>query len=255
MVRLGIPACFSTFVQVANDLRAPILVSANAFAKHGRLRAPRRDLFGDADLALDSAGFVAMVRYGGYPWPTCSYLALVHRLRPTWWAARDFCCEPQIAGDRAAVAERIRLTVVSLAECREQAEQWGVPDPMPVLQGWRPDDYLRCAEMMGDLPALVGVGSVCRRQLGGADGIFAVLRALDRLPQRVRLHLFGVKGSAVGALAGHPRIASVDSMAWDFAARRERERNGVASCSTSYRAGYMRRWYGAQRDHLGLFAP
>jgi len=48
------------------------------------------------------------------------------------------------------------------------------------------------------------------------------VEALDRvLPSGVGLHLFGVKGTALRFLSDHPRIASVDSMAWDFAARRQ----------------------------------
>jgi hypothetical protein len=124
---------------------------------------------------------------------------------------------------------------------------------MPVLQGWFPDDYLRCAEMMPELPTLVGVGSVCRRPLSGPTGILRVLAGLERLPKHVKLHLFGVKGSAIAALAGHPRIHSVDSAAWDAAARRERVRDGETSANLRYRSSHMRRWYQAQTDGLGLF--
>lgn len=255
IVRLGIPASFPRFSAAARALGAPMLVSANAFARQGILKFPRADPFGDADVALDSAGFVAMMRYGGYPWSVADYVRLAAARLWAWWAARDYCCEPEIAGNVDEVARRIRLTIASLHECREAGAAAGIAPPMPVLQGWRPADYLRCAESMGDLPPLVGVGSVCRRSLAGSDGLLAVLGMLDAaLPCHVKLHLFGVKGAAISALAGHPRIASVDSMAWDFAARREKAKRGLPSCTIEHRATEMRRWYDQQIIAKGLFA-
>lgn len=42
-------------------------------------------------------------------------------------------------------------------------------------------------------PALVGIGSVCRRNVSGRDGIASIVDALDTAPPKhVRFHLFGV---------------------------------------------------------------
>jgi hypothetical protein len=222
LIRVGIPASFRRFSAVAHDIGAPILVSANAFWRKGRFGLPNGAIFNGADVALDSAGFVAMFRYWGYQWLLGDYVNFAGRMRPTWWAAPDYCCEPEIASDRAEVLERLTRTAFKLDWARQVAADRGVPLPMPVLQGWFPDDYLRCADLIPDLPALVGVGSVCRRALAGPAGILRVVTHLERwLPPHVRLHLFGVKGTAIRALAGHPRIHSVDSAAWDFQARRE----------------------------------
>ncbi len=251
MVRLGIPGSFQRFGAVARDLGAPILVSANALRRARRpgFSAPRPTTFAGLDTALDGAGFVAMMLYGGYPWSTADYVRLVASGPWSWWAAMDLCCEPEIARDRATVLQRVEGTVANLARCREEAERQGVRPPMPVLQGWRGGDYLRCAELIGQLPDLVGLGSVCRRQLGGPAGLMMIVDQLDAaLDRHVRLHLFGVKGSAIAALRGHPRIASVDSMGWDYAARRERAEG--QSCTVDYRAGHMRRWYRAQTEAL-----
>ncbi len=95
---------------------------------------------------------------------------------------------------------------------------------MGVLQGWYADEYARCAREMlaGDAPALVGLGSVCRRRLHGPAGVLAIVQALDaELPTGTRLHLFGIKSGALAALAPYAdRIASCDSCAWDMAVRR-----------------------------------
>lgn len=223
-VRVGI-APSPRYGAALREIGASALLSANALWQRKKFRRLKPDAFGGhKDVALDSAGFVAMVRYGGYRWSVDDYVALARSWPWAWWASMDFCCEPEVARDRDEVRSRIERTVAKLVECQAAASAVDMPAPMPVLQGWFPDDYERCAQMIGEMPPLVGLGSVCRRDLRGDDGIVRILARLDRcLPRHVRLHLFGVKGAAIQALVGHPRIESVDSMAWDMAARREIE--------------------------------
>ncbi|TAL72849.1 MAG: hypothetical protein EPN79_02065 [Burkholderiaceae bacterium] len=209
----------------------PLLFSANAFAKVGadrefngfRLDAARR-IPDDVDASLDSAGFVAAVRYGGYRWEIDDYLELVAARAWSWWATMDYCVEEAVAGNTGVRTLRIDATLSNYFKCARRAAQRGLSAPMPVIQGWTASDYVACARNMPlqSWPALVGVGSVCRRQIGGRDGILSVIEAIDKvLPANCMLHLFGVKSGALKALqAFGKRIASVDSMAWDAAVRR-----------------------------------
>src|SRR3546814_12759803 len=70
----------------AVDMRVPGLVSANALSRWSRRKgwpewqgwnlgqlANARRL---ASLSLDSAGYVALARYGGFPWSNTDYLTL-----------------------------------------------------------------------------------------------------------------------------------------------------------------------------------
>ncbi|BFL66283.1 DUF7221 family queuine tRNA-ribosyltransferase-like protein [Roseomonas mucosa] len=86
------------------------------------------------------------------------------------------------------------------------------------------DHYLRCLDRLPDASQapLLGVGSVCRRQVGGAGGMLRVVDTLDRALGNApaRLHLYGVKSEAMHALRDHPRVASVDSQAYGQTARR-----------------------------------
>ncbi|RUV98351.1 MULTISPECIES: hypothetical protein [unclassified Mesorhizobium] len=262
-VFLGIPACFTSFARVVAGLPGGGgLVSANAFFNHktGRFRIPASDLFCGIPVALDSAGFVAMVRYWFYRWTLDQYVALAGAFPWEWWAAPDFCCEREVAHDRAEVRARVVATAAKLAWAQLVAADTGVKPPMPVLQGWQPDDYLRCADLIdrfSPLPDLVGIGSVCRRHLGGPDGVVSVVDRLDSvLPHHVRFHLFGVKGAVAIALRGHHRIASIDSQAWDAAARREatkvRGKVDGFTCDVAYRSTHLRAFH---RDlHQGLTA-
>jgi hypothetical protein len=182
------------------------------------------------------------------------YLALAKILAPTWYAQMDFCCEPEIAADRGAVYARIDRTAAGLAECQEIAQRLGMPAPMPVLQGWEPADY--CQGPIYDpgfvWPALVGVGSVCRRDIHGPSGILAVMGALAAaVPAHVRFHLFGVKSGVLRRLEQiwPGRVASIDSMAWSYRARRIAQERQV-SCNGELRAEVMGAWYERQKASL-----
>jgi hypothetical protein len=114
---------------------------------------------------------------------------------------------------------------------------------VPVVQGWTRDDYLlRCVELYQqagiDLAAepLVGVGSVCRRQATGE--IEAIVHSLVSLG--IRLHGFGVK--AGGLVRYADCLASADSLAWSFEARRSAPSPGCrhANCANCLR--YAAAW-------------
>ena len=252
-VRLGLPSSFKRFSIACQELGAPILVSANAFRKRDQssFRTPSPTLFSGVPVALDSAGFIAQHLYGGFPWSVEAYVNLAAAYPWDWWASMDLCCEPEIASNPAEVQRRQHETLRLLRACREEAKRKGINPPMPVLQGWRPRDYERFVEMMGEpLPPLVGLGSVCRRHLSGSSGLLAIVDRLDKkLPAGVRLHLFGVKGTAIAKLAQHPRIHSVDSMAWDMSARYKARKEGKSK-SIALRIAVLRQWYERQVSSL-----
>lgn len=273
-IRVGLPySANGRLARAAFGIRAPTLISAGSMFRDGRFTAVGLAAW-TTNAALDSAGFTAMLR-GGYRWSISDYVEFVVTNRGEhcelpfpwkWWSAMDYCCETEIAHNRAEVERRVELTVESYADTLAEIDWWrdegvnDVPDPMPVLQGREPSDYVGCARQMsavgrdGALPELVGVGSVCRRQLHGRDGLLAVLSALDReLPPEVRLHLFGVKGDLLRHLAPFARrVAAVDSMAWDFRARRQALEDGRPN-DVAHRAAALIDWY--QRQKAAAAAP
>jgi len=278
------------FVGVANPAENPVtsavgrcglpsLVSAGAlFRETTRFGPLPVGLWRTHGAALDSSGFVAMARFGGYRWDVSEYVEFVVRgavsdtderhedlagLFPwSWWAQMDFAAEAEIAHDRAEVEERMRLTLGTYALCRDEVDYWReeegvtwITDPMPVLQGRHPRDYLlsldlleRYLEGRGEgLPELVGVGSVCRRDVCGPEGLLEVVGALDgRLRgSGTRLHLFGVKGEALPHM-DPAVVASVDSMAYDLASRRCAARRRIANTNW-HKAAHLLQWVRRQR--------
>jgi hypothetical protein len=125
--------------------------------------------------------------------------------------------------------------------------------PVPVVQGWRAADYQRSLDLKlavwerwrGWLapPDLVGVGLVCRRDIHHPQyGLHAIIACLEgRAPRETRHHLFGVKGSVIEQLKMMPHVASTDSMAYDYGARRKAHAEGRTN-SIELRTASMSRW-------------
>lgn len=249
----------------ARSLQQPVLVSANALSRWSNRRGwrewagwylgPLANAAGLSSLCLDSAGFTAMSRYGGFPWTVDDYvgLAAAHPFR--WWASLDYCVEHEIAGDREEVLDRISRTIRANVECRVRADDHGILRTfMPVIQGRLPCDYARCAEALSltiERAGLVGIGSMCRRPIHGPEGLIAVVDHLDQnLPRAIKLHLFGVKGDAIPYLTPFAhRIASLDSQAYGVTARAAARRERCAK-TDSFVADHMERWLSSQTQRL-----
>ena len=267
-VMVGLPhLAAGPLLEKARALQQPVLVSANALSRWTAKRGwrewvgwttrPLANTVGLASLSLDSAGFTAMARYGGYPWSVDDYIALAAAYPFRWWASLDYCVEHEIAGDRDEVLDRISRTIRANIDCRLRAEGRGIARTfMPVIQGRLPDDYERCAEALSltiERAGILGVGSMCRRPVHGPEGLIAVVDHLDRvLPPGTRLHLFGVKGDALPYLLPYRhRVVSIDSQAYGIAARAEARRQR-RSKSDALVAEHMERWVRAQHRRLLL---
>lgn len=203
--------------------------------------------------AMDSGGFTELKDHGRWRITAAEYVQQVRRITdgvgrmPDFIAPMDWMCEPWVifgknlhlppgnparfhgthtargttpdADHDLTTAVRIhqRYTVDNLLELRTVAPDlpW-----MPVLQGWTLPDYQHCAALYAeagvDLAAepIVGLGSVCRRQatseIAEIAGTFA--------DAGLTLHGFGVKTQGLGDYG--PDLASADSMAWSYDARR-----------------------------------
>jgi hypothetical protein len=252
-------------LQRARLLQQPVLISANCLSRWSRARGwpawqgfqtqMLRNAHGLPSLDLDSGGYVCAVRYGGMPWTVDQYMALAASYPFRRFASIDWCVEPELAGDREAVLDRISRTIRANRDCRDRALDLGIIDRfMPVIQGRRPDDYIRCADALSWslVPGtVIGVGSMCRREISGPEGLVAVIEHLDRhLPASIRLHAFGVKGSALPYLTPFAhRLASIDSQAYGIAARHDARRRRVSK-SDELVATHLERWTRVQLARL-----
>jgi hypothetical protein len=194
----------------------PLFVSRRTMPKK---RMPRAC----TDWALDSGGFTELNMHGGWKTTSKEYVADVRRFRDeigrmSWAAPQDWMCEPVVlARTGLTVEEHQRRTVENFLELRAMAPDLPI---VPVLQGWALADYWRCEELYAahgvDLHAepIVGVGTVCRRQ--GTAIAATIMQTLAATG--LRLHGFGFKTK--GLLAVSDALASADSLAWSFRARR-----------------------------------
>ena len=239
-------------------VEVPLFISAR------RLRCLKRLPRALAPWALDSGGFTELSKFGAWETPPEQYVQEARRYQQEignlqWCAIQDWMCEPfMLEQTGLSLAEHQRRTVGSYRTLLDLAPDlpW-----VPVLQGWQRDDYLRCLDLyqaagfdLRSLP-LVGLGSVCRRQATGeAECLIRELAGLG-----LRLHGFGFKTG--GLLRTADVLASSDSMAWSYAARRGKpladcQHDNCANCqryALRWRSRLLRRLEGPRQLALPLW--
>lgn len=186
------------------------------------------------EVLLDSGAFTELNLHGRYRHSVDQYAAELHRLdtagvvRIAAAVAQDYMCEPfMLAKTGLTVDDHQRLTIErydALVSSLMVLFPQGVPFPvLPVLQGYAPSDYARHVEMYGsrlEQGMWVGVGSVCKRN-GAPEKIYAVLSSIAGLRPDLMLHGFGVKLTSLMHAGVRALLATADSMAWSFAARKQ----------------------------------
>lgn len=200
----------------ARFVDVPLFVSRRSLSRYRKL--PRAI----GGWALDSGGFTELSMHGRWTLAPADYAREVIRYRDevgglAWAAPQDWMCEAEMLKRTGlTIAEHQRRTIASVQELRAL----GAP-VIPVLQGWSTgqyldhlDAYLRAGLDLTREP-VVGVGSVCRRQNSLSASVLVDALASEGL----RLHGFGFKSTGLRSAADS--LASADSLAWSYHARRE----------------------------------
>lgn len=198
-----------------------------------RLRGRKKPIRG-VRVLVDSGAFTELNLHGKYRHSVDEYAAELHRLyiegvvQIEAAVAQDYMCEPfMLAKTGMTIEQHQQLTIErydALLAALERLFGGAVPFPVvPVLQGYSPSDYVRHLVAYGDRlkPGMwVGVGSVCKRN-GTPEAIAAVLTAIKAARPDLRLHGFGVKKTSLLNAVVRSLLATADSMAWSFAARKQ----------------------------------
>ena len=182
----------------------------------------RKSGFPVGDWILDSGAFTRITRGRNH----LSIKDYARNVRRWSWngnllaaVSQDYMCEPFVlnitgltVADHQEMTTKRYLSLVPLVAPTYL---------MPVLQGFKPEEYVNHLHQYGDAlmeGAWVGVGSVCKRN-GTPDQVVKVLDAIQDVRPDLRLHGFGIKLTALA----HPRVRdglySTDSMAWSYGAR------------------------------------
>jgi hypothetical protein len=223
----------------------PLFVSLARAKRFGRRPAP-------AGWALDSGGFTQIAK-GGWTMTPQEYLDGVYELADRcpgmrWAAPQDWMCEPAaLSATGLTVEDHQHRTIDNYCKLKVLDERDVV---IPAVQGWLPGEHERCVEMYAragvDLTneALVGVGTVCRRQ--ASDEIEDIIVGLSGLG--LRLHGFGVK--TLGLRRYGPHLVSADSLAWSFRGRSAGLHGEGALCGGAHRScancyDWAHQWYEA----------
>jgi len=171
------------------------------------------------ELFVDSGGYSLMLDTGTHP-PADEYLDYVAQADADYYALQDFPNEPEILEEygRSILQHREFTREYSASVLAAHHDRGLDATPVSVLQGWETDDYLQAIDRYDDAGVLteyVGLGSVCRRN-AEAD-IKDVVRTVDNaLSGKHRIHAFGVKSNILDDQEMVDRLASADSLAYDW---------------------------------------
>lgn len=170
-----------------------------AFISVNRLRDRKSD-FKVNRWIMDSGAFTEITTHGRYRtepheyaaqinrWKTCGHLELA--------VAQDYMCEPFVLEKTGlTVADHQRLTIERY-EALSDACSFPI---MPVLQGFKPSEYLTHLRAYKDLAysgMRIGVGSICKRNSHPAMIAF-ILSGIKAERPDLRLHGFGLKLTAL----------------------------------------------------------
>jgi transcriptional regulator of met regulon len=199
-----------------------------SFVSVNRLRN-RKSSFVVGDWIMDSGAFTTISTHGGYPLPVSAYADEIRRIVGRQMhgnmlaaVAQDYMCEAwMLEKTGLTIADHQRLTIERYDELL--AANTGVYI-MPVLQGYSSKEYVTHIRAYGDRlaqGAWVGVGSVCKRN-SDPCAIWKVLQSIKDERPDLRLHGFGLKTTSLESHIIRALLWSADSMAWSFAARRQR---------------------------------
>lgn len=180
----------------------------------------------------DSTGYTQLSKYGRWTFTPKEYVSSTKtnskRIGKMKFASiMDWMCEANVlAKTGKTIPYHQEKTIDNYIELMtlDPSIPW-----MPVIQGFAYDDYHRHIDQYAsrgiDLTKneIVGVGSICRRQ--ATKEAYLILKSISE--KNIKIHGFGLKIGAF-TLGVQKYLSSSDSMAWSFAARRERTLLGCA---------------------------
>jgi hypothetical protein len=206
-------------------------------------------------LFIDSGGFHSSLLNGRYTKTDREYLQYIEKVQPTYFALRDYPCEPELLQKHnRTVKDHITMTLNHHIALLDQLPNYNIQaQPIPVLQGWKTEDYLYCLDLYKEhdlITDYTAIGSICRRN--ATREIRKIITAVrEGLPRATRLHGFGVSLSALKDHTIWRSLYSVDSSAWDYTARWKKYRGNISIPQASLLAAtqYLQKLHRLHRKH------
>jgi len=180
-------------------------------------------------LFIDSGGYSQLHYKQGYQSSDQDYLDYVAEYSPERYVLRDYPCEPDLLWKLGrTVDEHQRRTTQHHRQLLEDHENQGISaEPVAVLQGWTPKQYIAHLDDLRDAGALtryVAIGTLCRRH--DISTVARIVRTVrETLPGSYQLHAFGLKTSVLQVPGIVDALDSADSTAYDFRTRMQEDQS------------------------------
>lgn len=217
---------------IAKKLQVSCMISVNTCKGY-------RNLTLNSNCILDSGAFTLVNKYGGYPAGflpkyASEVLGLIND-KVIAVVSQDYMCEDFVlAKTGLTIEEHQRFTIYRYKALKKLLKESCYL--MPVLQGYKPQEYVSHIKMYGDLlqeSMWVGVGSVCKRNKSFI-ATAQVLMAIKEERPDLKLHGFGIKKTALKSHIVRELLYSADSYAWSFNARMNKLNPNCPCIATKY---------------------
>lgn len=165
------------------------------------------------------------------------YRKYIEKSTPEYYALQDYPCEPSLLNKYdAEVKDHIEKTVNRHIACLNEIPS-NIATPVPVIQGWHPDDYVACIDAFRDQGILpneyVGIGSIKREH----DPITVkniIKTVYEELPAQTKIHGFGAKTRLFRQTTAALYLDSADSNAYDLVASKNHGTSRWEACAIEY---------------------
>jgi len=192
-----------------------VLISA-ATLWTGKRFKPFRPHENVREVFLDSGGFSFFYRSGDYEFYPAQFIRLARRINADYVAVMDYPCEPDVNRSKLRTNyERIDRTIKNAIKLMDLADDinW-----VMVVQGYKPEEYLYAIDRIkeqGLITPHMAIGSLCvRKSIKAAREVITLVR--KNLPNRVKLHGFGVDLRFLRDPVIFHSLYSTDTAAWKW---------------------------------------
>lgn len=211
-------------------------------------------------LMIDSGGYSLLAKgEGEYPDEIADYLEFVERSGAAYYVTRDVPTGDSVLqtldrGVSEAIARTVELTTETLSEARERDLD---AEPIAVLQGTTPQEYVSCYHELVAADAITGrlaIGSLKPHTTAEVvDIVTTVRKAIDadtKTSRKIKLHGLGVDVPAFEHPAVRRALSSADSSRYISTARwrANREETPPRLRDDEPRTG----WYEVLRAYLDM---
>ena len=177
------------------------------------------------NIFVDSGGYGTILQYGKYITSDVEYLVFIEKVKPKYFALRDYACDRNILRKWNRTAKQhIRMTVEHHLRMLDLIDKFNIEsEPVPVIQGSKLEEFLECLDLFKEYDLLkfelIGLSGSISKDLSLEEARKVIKTLRKEIPKNRKLHLFGIRLNLMKDLTIFKSIYSADTVNWDYRSR------------------------------------